>query len=92
MNDLIPSRVPDHWTNAACWKRREKLCIGYRVKYSQESKLHTVEVFAVQNGRTPAPLGILTLALAEWDVFFELVYQNMTTHELHARTRRGKCN
>lgn len=62
-------------TPVARWSRRSKLCIGYKVSYDDDTSLHIVDVYAVQNDRTPAHLGRITLAREEWNVFHGLVYR-----------------
>ena len=68
-------KVDQHNTETECWKRRHDLCIGYKVKFDQDTKIHEVSVFAVQNNRTPAPLGVLRFAADEWNVFFHSIYR-----------------
>ena len=64
-------------SEVATWKRRQKLCLGYIVKYQEETRTYRVYTYSVQNGRTPALLGGLEMGFEEWSIFHAFIYERL---------------
>lgn len=76
MIEPTETAVDAYWTKSACYTRRAKMCLAYSVTYDQETSIYTVSVFSIQNGRSPAPLGKLTMLFDEWKLFHHSVWRN----------------
>lgn len=61
---------------AECYKRRQNLVFGYLVReHDSHTGIFTIDIYAVQNGRTNTLLGTLQMKEDEWRIFHSTVFQ-----------------